>query len=196
MEDTSNRRFGLAVCRLIAISLAVCLVTNESLAGIIMAEAEGSWGTVKVERNGSDQDFVDGMGLEDGDIIKTDRKSGAIIKWLDSNGEVFGEERFFGLPGPDGCADADGDRGKSKAEIKGKNKPGNLRETITKIEKGTSLFKTEPGKELQAKNHFIINKKTVVKKKGTEYALTYDLVSGQSSISTLDGAVDFDNIEW
>ena len=31
--------------------------------------------------------------------------------------------------------------------------------------------------------------------KGTEFALTYDVLADQSSLSTLDGSVDFDNIE-
>jgi hypothetical protein len=193
MSDGRNGKFSW---RFAAIGVVVCLAAGTSFADTIMATAKTSWGTVKVTRDGIDINFISGMELKSGDIIKTNRKSGAIIEWKDRTGETFAEEEFFGLPGEKGCADAEGERGEAKAEIKGKDKPDNKRETISKVEKGTSRIKTVPGKEEKAKDHFAINKKTVVKKIGTEYALTYDLGSELSSLSTLAGSVEFDNIEW
>jgi len=196
MQSRSDKKRTPATWRLAAIAAVVCLAAGVGLADIVLAKAKSSWGTVKVERSGSDQDFVSGMDLENGDIVKTERKSGAVIEWLDRNGEVIGEESVYGLPGPDGCADADGDRGKSKIKIRGKNKPGNKRKTITELRKGTTLFKTRPGKEQQAKDHFVVDKRSVLKKKGTEVAMTSDSLLDQSSLSTLEGSADFDNIEW
>lgn len=175
--------------------LVVLALPGTSFAGLIIGSATGSWGSATVERGGSDIPFTVGMNLEDGDVIKTERNSGAVYELYDRNGVPIVEEEIFGLPGAKGCADADGERGKAKVEIKGRNL-ADKRKVVSKIEQGTIKAKTKPGGEDKAKYYEIIAKDGIAKKKGTEYAITYDLGSNLTSLSTLDGIVEFDNIEY
>ena len=181
----------LTVCAL----LVVAAPAGTSLAGMIVGTATKSWGTVKVQRGGTEIPFVVGMGLEDGDRIKTERNSGAVCDLHDRSGAPVLELEVFGLPGAKGCADAEGERGKAEAQIKAKEQI-DKRKVIAKVKQGTVKGKTKPGKEAEAKLIEIIAKKAIAKKKGTEYAITYDLDSDLTSLSVLDGIVEFDNIEY
>jgi len=178
-----------------AIVAVLFLPPGTSFAAMIVGTATGSWGTVTVTRGGSNIPFVIGMDLEDGDVIKTERRSGAVYELYDISGVPILREEIFGLPGPKGCADAEGDRGEGEVLIRGKNRDGKRR-LISEVQKGTIKGETKPGHELEAKLEEIIAKKGIVRKKGTEYAITYDLGSDLTSLSTLDGLIAFDNIEY
>ncbi len=51
---------------------------------------------VAVKRGGSTIPFIDGMDLEDGDEISTDRHSGAVYELLDRNGVAVLRKRRKG----------------------------------------------------------------------------------------------------
>ena len=180
----------------VVVITVVVLVAETGFADLIVARATKKWGTVTLERNGVDQPFVNGMDIENGDIIKTDRGSGAVYELLDKDGIPFGEEEVFGLPGPDGCADAPGDKGRAEAELRAKIIAGEKKRIITIVKKGTTKFDTNPGGEEKAKSHEVKLPGAIARKKGTEYAISYEVDIDQTSLSTLDGLVEIDNIEY
>jgi len=183
----------LAVARLLVV---LSLTAGTSFADIIVGTATRSWGTAKVERDGSDIPFTPGMDLKDGDKIKTERNSGAEYELFDRNGVPIVKEEIYGLPGTKGCADAEGERGKGLVEIRRENISPGIARIISEVIKGTAKTKTKPGKEAESKYHEMIARQGVIKKLGTELALSYDLGSDQTSLSTLSGLVGFDNIEY
>jgi len=180
----------------LAAAFAICLTADTIFAGIVVGKAGRSWGDAKVERGGSDIPFTEGMDLQDGDKIKTERHSGAVFELHDRFGVPITEEEVFGLPGPKGCADAEGDRGKGLIIIKKKDIGTDKRRVVIQVKKGTVKSKSKPGREIPAKLVEILIKEALLKKKGTDLAASYDLGSDQTSLSTLSGLVEFDNIEY
>ena len=195
MTYRSKKKVPLASLMLAAVAV-VFLAAEASFADMIVGKAKSSWGDVKVERDGSDIPFTDGMDIKKGDKIKTERHSGAVFELLDPYGNPITEEEVFGLPGPNGCADADGERATGLIHIKMKQIAPDKERIVIVVEKGTVRSKTKPGKEVESKLVEILLKKGVLKKKGTDLAASYDLGSDQSSLSTLSGLVEFDNIEY
>ena len=194
MRNTRSGQPALSAWTIVVIGAAVCLAAGTSPADTILAKAGDSWGNVKVKRDGGEIPYTKGMDLKDGDEIETGRNSGAKLEWLDRGGEVFGEESIYGLPGDKGCADAEGERGKARVRIKGKDRGPDKRKTVSKLIEGTSKFEKKPGKD--SKDHEVIIRKGIARKKGTECAISYDIGSLEGSLSTLDGAVELDNIVW
>ena len=181
---------------LAAVVVVICVGADSSFASMIVGKATRSWGDVKVERGGSDIPFTPGMDLEDGDKVKTEGNSGAEYELFDRNGEPILREEIFGLPGTKGCADAEGERGTGLVELQRRNITEEIARIISKLSKGTVMTKTLPGQDAKSKFHEILAKKGLIKKKGTELALSYDLGSDQTSLSTLSGLVGFDNVEY
>ena len=181
---------------LAAVMIAVIgLATAAAPADMLVGRAVRSWGTATVERDGSDIPFTVGMDLEDGDVIKTERNSGAVYELYDRYDVPFAEEEIFGLPGPGGCADADGDRGKGRVKIRARNR-GSKRRIISKIKRGTTRTRTLPGGEDADKYHETIANRGLARKKGTELAMSYDEGSDLTSLSVLSGLVAIDNIDY
>jgi len=186
-----------AVTRLILVAaFVVCFTAGTSVADLVVGKAVRSWGDAKVERDGSDIPFTDGMDLKDGDKIKTERGSGAVFELLDPYGVPITEEEVFGLPGPKGCADAEGERATGLIHIEMKQIAPDKERIVIQVKKGTVRSKTKPGMEAKAKFLEILLKEALLNKKGTELAASYDLGSDQTSLSTLSGLVEFDNIEY
>jgi len=196
MVYRSKKTVPLARLALAAAVAVVFLVAEVSFADMIVGRASRSWGDVKVERDGSDIPFTDGMDLKKGDIIKTGRSSGAVFELLDPYGNPITEEELFGLPGPKGCADAEGERATGLIHIKMKPITPDKERIVIQVKKGTVKSKTTPGKEAESKMVEILLKEALLKKKGTDLAASYDLGSGQTSLSTLSGLVEFDNIVY
>ena len=196
MMKRSDRTVRLATRTLATIIVVVFLAADASFASMVVGRATRSWGNVTVKRDGSTIPFVDGMDLEDGDEISTDRRSGAVYELLDRFGMAVVEEEIFGLPGPNGCADAPGDEGCGRVKIRARNVSPTERRIISDVKQGTTRTKTLPGGEEAAKRHEILIKYAAARTKGTEFALSFDPGLDQISLSTLDGLVEFDNIEY
>ena len=178
------------------ILIVLFLTTGTTVADMVVGTAVSSWGTAKVERDGSEIPFTDGMELRHGDKIKTERNSGAIYELLDRFGDPIVREEIFGLPGAKGCADAEGERGRGLIELRRREIGTDKRRIISIVRKGTIRSRTKSGKENESKLQEFLGKRGVAKKKGTELAISYDLGSDQTSLSVLSGWVEFDNVDY
>jgi MYXO-CTERM domain-containing protein len=80
-------------------------------------------------------------------------------------------------------------------EIRRKTRPTKDR-IVSNVIKGTVRSKTLPGVDEAKVSHEILVKDSIARKKGTEVAISYEPDSDDVFLSTLSGAVDFDNIDY
>ena len=171
----------------LGVCLVVLLMGKTSFADVAIARAIRLDGSATITRAGAEIPFAVGMDLEVGDQIVTDYRSIAGFSMLDSAGDAFADIMMFGLAGPGGCATAGGGLSSASGTL---TSGGSI-----SLSQGTVKHR---GRGLLGPTEVFTVKTptTTAGVRGTNFATSHNPVPGLSSLSTLEGTVDFDSIVY